>query len=484
MTTDAHGVVPSLEAVPATVRHRHRRLSPLDWALRESGFAAGATAEDRSFRRLAGSVLAADDDFAYHPWPLLLDQQRWREIEADAVAVTRLLLDVPARLRGEGNETLARVLDLYPAAIQDILLAEPSGVSSAICRGDFFLGADGLQLLELNVSPNSGGWESGEMGRRYLGRADVAAALEASGGDAMVLDPVRSLFEHLVAETRLHVRPSPTRLDTALLIAPGQGAAFGAALVERLHALYRDVLAAEGLSGELLSAEPGTLRVERGEARVGERRVHAVVEDAVRSSPAVYRAFKGRRLALFNGPLEPILSDKRLPALLSEAAETDLYSEAERRLVRRLVPWTRPLTARLRDQVLRDRHLLVVKPAREAGGRGVTLGHRTDPGTWRQRVEEGVDAGDYVVQRRVAPEPYLSRAGSGDDPSGASSDEMALWHMVWGIYVLGDRAGGVLLRMLQAAAEGVISGAGDAVGSTVLVVPPTASGTMHRHDEP
>jgi hypothetical protein len=105
-------------------------------------------------------------------------------------------------------------------------------------------------------------------------------------------------------------------------------------------------------------------------------------------------------------------SQKGLLEWLDRAEAGRLYSPAERRLLGRIVPWTRVLTARstqdpagrrvdLPEFVRRARSGLIIKPNVGSSGVGVLLGRETAPARWEARIDRALrEPGAWVVQRR------------------------------------------------------------------------------------
>jgi hypothetical protein len=217
--------------------------------------------------------------------------------------------------------------------------------------------------------------------------------------------------------------------------------------------------------------------VDRLEARGGVvtyqgMRVHAVIEtNLARSRPEVYRGFKAGRVALFNGPLELLLTNKRNLALLSEAAERGLLSPADGELVRRHVPWTRELRreettyegqpVELEAFCLDQRGRLVLKPVMGRGGRGVTVGDAVGAQEWRAQITVALDQGGHLVQERVRSRRFLYQYGE----QGAATHEM-----VWGPFCFGPHYGGQILRLQPDSVGGPVNVARHATGCCLFEV--------------
>jgi hypothetical protein len=150
----------------------------------------------------------------------------------------------------------------------------------------------------------------------------------------------------------------------------------------------------------------------------------------------------------FNGPLYLVLEDKRNLALLSANQDAECFDEAERQLVRSLVPWTRQVARErtlfrgepvfLPELLPSRREHLVLKRATEYAGEEVFLGRVTPAAAWEDLVRQALESGDWVVQELVESKPYLYQTGV---------EGCAPHDVIWGLFVFGSRYAGVFLRM-------------------------------------
>lgn len=105
-------------------------------------------------------------------------------------------------------------------------------------------------------------------------------------------------------------------------------------------------------------------------------------------------------------------SQKGLLECMGRPELAPLFTPAERRLLRRAVPWTRVLGARLTDDaagrrvdlpefVRRARERLLIKPNVGSSGVGVLLGREAGPARWEARIARALrEPGRWVVQAR------------------------------------------------------------------------------------
>jgi hypothetical protein len=343
--------------------------------------------------------------------PLFLGGGEVRRFEADLMAVTAILADLPRRLFDGDAERVCRALDLSPdqAALLGRLGARPT---PPFGRVDAYHDGESIKILEFNASSDVGGLE-------WIGPA-TRALLEFDGfrsfadeyglyyvdGEAMLTGALR--------EAGHAVRPGAEPV-IALIEGPGGLREYGHSWVK-----YQRVLRDRGLECHL--GEISDLRFDGTGVRCGDARVDVVYRlfelAQVLGDPASLRlarqlrdAAAADRVALWT-PLETeIHRNKRWMAYLSDPRLRTFLTGEERTLVDRVLPWTRALTPAtpgsdpgLLDYCRANRERLVLKPDMGFNGRGVVFGWLTADRTWIAELNKAVRTG-AVIQRRVVPRP-------------------------------------------------------------------------------
>ncbi|HEX5759073.1 MAG TPA: amino acid adenylation domain-containing protein, partial [Thermoanaerobaculia bacterium] len=437
----------------------HARLSRASVAFLRFAEADPECLERASFAPLADH--AAGSPYPLQPWPALVDSGRVAEMERVSAGLVRLVKSLPRRVFGDDPERLRDFYGLASADLARSLVAEPSGLDAAIGRGDFLEAAGGLQCLELNLVSDLGGWQAPLWAEGYARVPVFRRFLRAERLRVTCRDTVALLFAHVAAEAR-ELGAADGEVNGALVLpeaAPPLPRELEPWLAARWTAALRG--AAPGAGGRLALLPYSALRERDGRLWADGRPLHAAVEIHHDGTAAqAFRCFKAGRLKLFNAPVRTILTDKRNLALLSELADRgDLLEPGERELVTGHVPWTRRLVpaavswrgceAWVPELVLAHREELVIKRAREGRGAAVHLGAATPEPAWREAVERALAQGDWVVQERVEPLPFLHQHG---ERGSAPHD------VVWGLFVFGDRYGGGFLSLVPRSARADPSG--------------------------
>jgi hypothetical protein len=440
------------------LRATHLALSAEDLKFREL-----ARQDQNLLRRSTFHVLDSDARLQYRqqPWLTFVGRSRLEQLKSLTLALASLFRSVPQRIFHGDVAKICEFYGLPSYAATDIILSEPSCIEDSMGRGDLIDTADGFKCIEFNFTPNLGGWETGLLAEIQLRVPEIALFLEREEIRFSYTSTLQVLFQHVVRRAEqwrlcergeINVACAFTSLD---LNAPGLTQAMKV-FQNELDQVCRD----EGtLRGQVIACHYGQLVAVQGRLFYGKREVHAVLELALDLAPApVYRCFKAGKVLLFNGPIAPVLSNKRNLALISENQDSSVFSPEEREVIRKHIPWTRLVAAgrvwfrgeevSLPDLLASERDRLVLKEGRSWGGKGVHLGQFTTAARWEEVARQALETGGWVVQEKLESLPYLYQCGE----SGCAPHDV-----IWGPFVFGDLYGGVILRMQPKTASGAVN---------------------------
>src|SRR5215211_5431288 len=328
-----------------------------------------------------------------------------------------------------------------------------------ICRLDAFLQGYDVKFLEFNAdSPAGIGYTDVlyEGLRRAIELPRVSAEFETSYTPMLpvlvetLLDAYRELRGEradLPETPRLalvDVEGSPSVPEFRIICGAAKEAG-----VEALHARLDEV-----------TYDGSLLRVQGEPVHLVYRR--ALLEDLPEGD--LIAAARDRRAAVVNPFRARVANNKKLFALLADERFAHLVEPDERRAIQETIPWTRVLRdgrAAYGDWVVDllafvsdNRERLVLKPASDYGGHGVSLGMETPQAEWDRLIEEHAPQGDYVVQEYVpVPEEMFPEVEGGHV-------QMRLKRFNINPFGLGGRYAGMITRISDKAVINVSAGGG------------------------
>lgn len=438
-----------------------------------------ALASPECLRRSSFTQLDRRDDFVQYPlqpWPTFVGTAALAEMERASVDLCRLIKSVPERIFDRDPARISRYYGISEpnSSLIAELLGNQTLMDGLLARGDFVQGASGLQCLEFNIDGYLGGWQA-EIWSRLCVEVPVIARFlrERSGRYSFVnRDVAQACLEHLVAGA-LRAELAQGELNVAIAIPPRErrGRAVDDFAQRKLSALLERTAGVE--RGRVVICDIPELQEREGCLYVGGTRIHVLVEQfgGMIGRPAFHCLMRGT-VNVHNGPITPVLTDKRNLALLSEHLDSDRFSAAERRILQEHLPWTREVTDRmvreeghqksLADLIMARRQNLVLKPAQSARGEGVLLGRSLSVLEWSDAVRKALsEPGAWIVQEYLESLPFLYQNGE----SGCAPHDV-----VWGFFVFGRSFSGGFLRMLPSGAPGVINAARGATEGVIVEV--------------
>jgi hypothetical protein len=328
-----------------------------------------------------------------------------------------------------------------------------------ICRLDAFLSGYDVRFLEFNAdSPAGIGYTDVlyEGLRQGIGLPRVEAEFDTAYSPMLpvlietLLDAYRQLRDR-----RGHL---PERPRMALVDSPGSPSvpefritcrAAGEAGIEGVCATTDE-----------LEYDGSVLRAAGEPVQLVYRRV--LVDDLAEAD--LTAAIRDGRACVVNPMRARVANNKKLFALLDDPRFADLVEPREADVIAATIPWTRVLrpgrvtygewVVDLLEFASDNRSRLVLKPASEYGGHGVSLGIETEQGDWEGIISRHAERGDYIVQEYVpVPEEMFPTVEGGHV-------QMVLKRFNINPFGLGGRYAGMITRISDRAVINVSAGGG------------------------
>lgn len=406
-------------------------------------------------------------------WPTFISPKRREQIAAATTGMFRVLKLIPTRIFGGDPARIGAYYKL-PAGLMAHLLSAPDGLDCAIGRCDFLDGDSGFKCVELNPYGNLGGLDTELVAPAYLQQSTALSRFVAATGTQLRMDRLMlALFEHFAREAR-KLGAARDEINVAAVV-DAQEFHFDAS-TSSYAPLYAEALARvdPALRGKIICCPVAAIENRYGTLYHADARLHAVWELSIaeRCPERLYFPFKYRRVAYFNSPLAFCLGDKRNLSLLSQHADAPYFTDEERALIHRHVPWSRNVedvetryggqSGPLLGIVRRHRERLVLKKGFGMGGEQVLLGPCTPADQWDDTLRIALAENDWLVQEYIEPRSYLYQHGE----LGA-----APFHGVWGTFCFGETFAGAYLRLMPDSRAGPINSARGAMTGLVFVAP-------------
>jgi hypothetical protein len=395
-------------------------------------YLAECTGSDGRLRRALADLEVSETKRAAWPRllprPVMVDEAEFRAFGRDLVTIYELVASLPQRcFDGDVNRfRVALGIEDRRGALMRRLLGD--GAPPLYGRADAYYDGSSFKLLEFNIGSALGGLDMvGTLPRAYL-RIPSFAEFAADNG-LRCLDMGGDLAEALRGAAKAIGVGEPV---VAVLEGPGGMAVYG-----HQRRAIAELLAEQGIDCRV--GEIGDLRFRAGKPHLDGTPVDVILRyyaleemlahpDGQALMEPVFRAHQAGTVVVWTP--SNMFGNKGTLAILSEFAhDTSRFSDEERAVIDRVLPWSRMLgrpgagpDADLIDECVRRREQLVFKPAGLFGGQGVLIGHEVDDRTWRGALTASANAGCLVQEVvRSNLEPMI------DPETGARSEWYALW---------------------------------------------------------
>jgi len=228
-------------------------------------------------------------------------------------------------------------------------------------------------------------------------------------------------------------------------------------------------------------ADPREVTYENGRLMLEGQQIHLIYKRVLLSELVahggldhpVIRAVRDHAVCMLNPFRCKVLHKKASLAVLSDEANTHLFTAQEQSAIERFIPWTRLLAERqtiyegeqidLLPFLAKNKDQFVIKPNDEYGGKGVILGWEVDIHTWEAALQTALSE-PSIVQKRVAlPQiPYASWVdGSVEIYERMIDTNPFIWY--------GSYVDGCLTRLSTVSLLNVTAGGGSTVPSFVVI---------------
>ena len=414
--------------------------------------------------------------------------------EARVRRVAEMLWTLGERVAAEAIGTPQMLTDLALSDDEIGLARIDPGykTTSTAARADAFILPDSLQFAEYNAESPAGAGYSQLLAELFDAEPLMAAFRERF--DARFARPVDALLDALVASyhewggtaspPRMAIvdwREVPTYSEFEILRDAFIALGVPTVICDPRDLEYRPSPVVSGLSrtetspvvsGLSRTVEPG-LYANGQRIDLVYRRV--LINDILARETecrALLDAYRSRTVCVANSLRCKIPHKKAFFAVLTDARYAGLFTEDEREMIRRHVPWTALVEERrvavdgrsvdLIPHLRAQREQFVVKPNDEYGGTGVTLGWETSEADWDTAIARAIAERDrgWVAQRRIAVRRETFPVCDGS--AKALAERMTMRDMLvdFAPYIFRGKLAGFLTRLSASGLANVTSGGG------------------------
>ncbi|MFC9224060.1 hypothetical protein ACFT8W_25595 [Streptomyces hygroscopicus] len=396
------------------------------------------------------------------PRPIFADRQSMETLGTEIKILFDIVVSLPDRLfDGDLGKFCAAIGIDEPRAVLISRLrdAEPPRAG----RADLYRDGADFKLLEFNVNTGfSGGADIVELCRALMAAEPFAEFATEFGLEYTDIMAIRA-GQFRDAAARVSGGREPV---IALIEADGALEGYG----DGFRSMQSSVA---GYGIELALGELGQLESKNGRVHLDGKpldlvlryyNLNQIIDDAQgqKAHEMICRAHERGQVVMHTPLQSDLFDDKAILALLSDSEYRQSFSEAEKQLIDRMLPWTRLVrdgwTRFNGERVdfmtfsVENQQNLILKPGAGLSGMGIVAGWETERDAWEKLLRRSA-GGPYLLQQRVnpTPEPFV-------DP-----DSGLLEHVVsaWGVFFSEKGYNGGHVRTAPSGGDAVINFAGN-----------------------
>jgi hypothetical protein len=422
---------------------------------------------------LEGHLFSFED---LNPWPLFISRETDLYFKNTATQVFNLIKYLPKRIFNNDFSKMSEYYGFSREALEVMFWGMPvNQCENFVSRGDFIIDANNdLKCIESNISSNLGGWEIDFLAKTYQKSNCIAKFLDANNIKLLETNLLNSLFQHIKTITE-KLNNSSSQCILNIAIVHSSHSSSESEFSKLIKDKYKRYVYENKIEGEMFFCRHNDIEITYNIAFYKKKQIHCLLDLEESASFNLMRLAHENKIVILNGKISSVIGNKLNIALLSEYQESPVYTEREKEIIARHIPWTRRLVdgetryygekISLKNFVINNQKKLVLKKAISLGGIDVLIGSKVSTETWGVKVKEirEVKNGEkWIVQEYVKPQEYWFQI---------NADDVALYEVVFGLFVFGNIYAGGFLRLLPASdISGIINSKQGASESIMLVV--------------
>ncbi|MEN8116646.1 MAG: hypothetical protein ABFS16_06675 [Bacteroidota bacterium] len=164
---------------------------------------------------------------------------------------------------------------------------------------------------------------------------------------------------------------------------------------------------------------PLNIRISNGKVLAGDDEIHLIYKRVItrellerwNNVTGFIRCIKEKKACCCNSFRSYIVGNKKVLSLITDPRFQYIYSKEELNVIQKTIPWTKILAdtketykninVHLKDFIIENKDILVLKPSNLYGGKDVYLGCETDDTTWSEVMNAHISDSSWVVQEYI-----------------------------------------------------------------------------------
>lgn len=405
----------------------------------------------------------------YHvsPVPLVISQQQASEFEEFIKPLCQLIIKCMKIYFRDDSLQFSNYLN-EKTIIYDLIKQFGCATTAKLIRHDVILSGPDIKLLEINVGTNVGGWQHDWLSKGYEQLFQESGIYKPSYRNISI-----NIFKYLAEEIK-KIKPNTNQ---NLLFQLHPEVAHDYSFQSSIRNLYTEVTQSKTNNlfffdsfSKIDFAPNGSVIFENQVMDAimlgASEEIH--IPDQIHSR--LCSSALGNHFVYPDNPLNTILGNKTLLALIHEPEVLSSLSANEMSYIKRHIPWTSKINKpkvlwqeqqyEMLELLYAYKDQLVIKKSHSMGGKDVFVGKFTDTDSWQAIARDLYQDNDWLVQEYCTATHFTGSTKFGN---------IDVLEPVWGIFDIKNQYGGGFVRVSQRSDDvGVINSANGALEFTVF----------------
>ncbi|NOQ27230.1 MAG: hypothetical protein GQ564_17860 [Bacteroidales bacterium] len=415
-------------------------------------------------------------DSILNPWPTFISKETESYFEQTSISIFNLIKSIPKRIFDNNAQKISEYYKIPLYQVEVLLWSIPTNhIDNLLGRGDFIIDhKNELQCIEYNIATGLGGWEQELFVDVYMKSKHIEKFIVDNDLELKKSQFFKYLILHIQNAVEVNKINSEQNFLRICIVDP-RFVNSDCYEDERIVAIKNSVESTfknNNIEGEVIFCNYDQLEGTSNGVFYNKKQIHCLLE-WVGSTPASFlRIAQKNKVIILNGAITYLMTNKFNISLLSEYQDSKLFTEEERELIKKHIPWTRKLIDKnthykdencsLKSMVLKKQTNFVLKRSLGSSGDDVFIGSKVSSEIWREKVELALKEESWIVQEYVKPQDYWYQI---------NQNEAALHEIVFGFFVFGTTYAGGYVRLLPSDNEyGIINAKLGANVSPIFVI--------------
>lgn len=402
-------------------------------------------------------------DSILNPWPTFISKETESHFEQTSISIFNLIQSIPKRIFDNNAQKISEYYNIPLYQVEVLLWSTPANhINNLLSRGDFVIDhKNELQCIEFNIATGLGGWEQDLFEGVYRESKHLERFIKENDIELKKSKFIEILILHIqnIVEENI-INSEQNFLRICIVSTQIVNSDFNKDdKIGIIKSSIENTFKNNNIEGEVIFCNFKDIESTDNGLFYNKKQIQCLLEWGSVAPVSFFNVARKNKVIILNGAITYLMASKFNISLLSEYQDSMLFTEEERKIIKKHIPWTRKLidtktdykdkNRSLKRLVLRKQKKFVLKKSLSSSGDDVFIGSKVSSKIWKEKVKSALKEESWIVQEYVKPQEYWYQINEND---------AALHEITLGLFVFGNSYAGGYVRLLPSDNEfGVIN---------------------------